>query len=317
MTACVVVGRAPEGVDDELAAAIPGVPVRSVDGADAATLAAAEALLVWDFGWQGLADLLPAMPRLRWIHAASAGVDHLLTALGPRPDVILTNSTGIFERPIAEYVLGLILAHAKGFSTTAAAQRDHRWAYRETMRVEGSTLVVVGAGRIGTAVATLARTIGMRVIGVRRTPGSGEPAPYEAVVGVGDLRGAMAAADFVVVTTPATTATAGLIDARAIAALRSTAYLVNVGRASAIDLPALVEALRGGSIAGAVLDVFETEPLAPTSPLWEVPRLLISPHMSGDVVGWGGGVVEAFVANLGRLRDGLPLSAVVDRARGY
>jgi len=139
--------------------------------------AAAHVALVWDFRWHGLADLLRGSPKLQWVHAGSAGVDHLLPALAGRADIVLTNSAGVFERPIAEYVLGLMLAHAKGFVETAQAQAARRWAYRETASLDGATLVIIGAGRIGTAIAELAAAVGMRVIGVRRTAPSSAPPP--------------------------------------------------------------------------------------------------------------------------------------------
>jgi phosphoglycerate dehydrogenase-like enzyme len=298
--------------------ALPGAVFSPLAHATPDQLAAAEVALVWDFRWRGLANLLGSSPRLRWVHAGSAGVDHLLAALDGRSDIVLTNSSGVFERPIAEYVLGLVLAHAKGFGETARAQAARRWAYRESASVAGATLVVIGAGRIGTAIAELAAAVGMRVVGVRRTsPANRPPAPFARIVGVADLLAVVGEADFVAVATPATPSTDRLVDAGVLAAMQPTAYLVNIGRASAVDTDALIRALRVGAIGGAALDVFETEPLAPDSPLWAVPNLVVSPHMSGDAGGWGLRIVELFAANLDAWQRGRPLDAVVDHSRGY
>ena len=314
---CLVVGvppasLAPNGLDGD-----PVVSFVPLEHASPAQVAAAPVALVWDFRWQGLGALLTRAPRLRWVHAGSAGVEHLLPALAARPDIVLTNSTGVFERPIAEYVLGLVLRHAKGFGETAAAQAHRRWAYRETASIEGSTMVVVGAGRIGTAIARLAAAAGMRVIGVRRRSDGGSAPPFDRIVGIVDLPEVVSEADFVAVATPATDSTRHLIDARILRAMRRTAYLVNVGRASAVDTDALVAALHQGAIAGAALDVFEEEPLPASSPLWTTPNLFVSPHMSGDADNWGRRILELFATNLAAWRAGRPLDGVVDRSRGY
>lgn len=313
---CLVVGAPPPDSRPDLYQAIPDIDFVRLADASTARLATAEAVLVWDFRWRGLVELLVRAPHLRWIHAGSAGVDHLLPALGDRPDIALTNSAGVFERPIAEYVLGLLLAHAKGFAETSRAQAERRWAYRETADLDGGTLVVVGAGRIGTAIARLGVAVGLRAVGVRRTGSDASP-PFERVVGVAELASVIGAADFVVVATPATADTERLIDARVLAAMRPTAYLVNVGRSSAVDTAALVAALKAGTLAGAALDVFDEEPLPPAHPLWAVPNLFVSPHMSGDAAGWATRIVELFGGNVRAWRSGAPLQGSVDRTRGY
>ena len=315
---CVVIGVPPSSVPSRALQAVAGATFVSLADATPAQCADATVALVWDFRWSGLAGLLDASPRLRWVHAGSAGVDHLLPALAGRTDIVLTNSAGVFERPIAEYVLGLMLWHAKGFDETALAQSERRWAYRETASLDGATLVVVGAGRIGTAIARLATAMGMQVIGVRRTaPDGPAPAMFARVVGVADLVTVAGEADFVAIATPATPATDRLVDARVLASMKPTAFLMNVGRATAVDTVALTAALRDAVIAGAALDVFDEEPLPPDSPLWAVQNLLVSPHMSGDAGAWGSRIIERFAANLAAWRKGLPLESIVDRGRGY
>jgi phosphoglycerate dehydrogenase-like enzyme len=285
-----------------------------VAAADRALRARAEVLFIWDFRWRSLDSLLPELPALRWIHLASAGVDHVLEPGLQLAGITVTNSGGVFDRPIAEYVLGLILAHAKGLVATIEAQRERRWAYRETLDVSGRLVVVVGLGRVGRAVGELARAAGLRVVGVRS---QAAPVPRIDVVPREGLLEALHDADYVVVTAALTPETHGLIDRRAIASMKPSAFLINVARGPIVDTTALLDALGNGRIAGAALDVFETEPLPPDSPLWSAPNLLVSPHMAGDSDGWDSRVVELFGENVRRYLRGEPLRNVVDPARGY
>jgi phosphoglycerate dehydrogenase-like enzyme len=313
---CLVVGAPPAGAMDGLDTRLPGVRCVPASSATPADMAEAEALFVWDFRWHSLDALLPMLPRLRWIQTASAGVDHLIVPTVIERGIALSNAAGVFERPMAEYVLGLVLAHAKGLLQTARAQAERSWQYRETLALRGATMVVVGVGRIGREVGLLARAVGMRVIGVRREAGE-DRLGLDAVVGVDNLRDVAAEADYLVLTVALTPATRGLIGREVIAALRPSAYVINVARAAVLDLAALADALGTGAIAGAALDVFENEPLPSESPLWTVPNLLVSPHMSADACGWADRVVDVFVANAERYREGRGLVTPIDVARGY
>jgi phosphoglycerate dehydrogenase-like enzyme len=250
-----------------------------------------------------------------WVHTASAGVDHVLFPELVSRGTIVTNSAGIFERSIAEYVLGLILLHAKGFRVTLAAQEEHRWAYRESADIVDKHLLVVGLGRVGRAVASLAVAVGMHVEGVRRSPG---PDPLVAAVHpVSRLADAVRDADYVAVTVARTPQTRHLLDAAILSSIKPGAYLINVSRGDILDTDALGLALRSGQLAGAALDVFESEPLLPSDPLWDTPNLLVSPHMAGDSAGWAERVVDTFAENGRRFRAGLPLLNSVDPGRGY
>jgi phosphoglycerate dehydrogenase-like enzyme len=312
---CLVTGPIPPAALADLADLEPEVRFVVADDAVPDLLAAAELAFAWDFR-RSLDDVLTHAHRVRWIHAASAGVEHLLTPTVVARDIAISNSTGVFERPIAEYVLALVLAHAKGLLETHRAQRARQWAYRETSALTGATLVVVGAGRIGRAVGELADAAGMRVIGVRRHEGPAQP-PFSELVGRGRLHEVLPDADYVVICAAATEDNRHLVDREALALLSPVAYLINVARGSLLDQDALAEALRGGRLAGAALDVFDQEPLSPDSPLWSVPNLLISPHMSADTTGWDRRVVEVFRANLGCFRRGEPLPSQVNSSRGY
>jgi phosphoglycerate dehydrogenase-like enzyme len=282
----------------------------------ARSLPGAEVLFLWDFRSDAVAAAWARADSLRWVHIASAGVDRLLFPELVASDVLVTNSRGIFDEPIAEYVLGLVLCFAKDLHTTLRLQGQRRWLHRETERITGAHALVVGTGPIGRAIGRRLAAAGMTVGGVGRTgrrsdPDLGDIRPFD------ELREALAEADYVVLAAPLTDLTRDMIDAAALARMRPTARLINIGRGGLVVEKALVEALVEGQIAGAALDVFETEPLAGSSPLWELPDVIVSPHMSGDAAGWHDALVELFVDNLARYRDGRPLRNVVDKQRGY
>ncbi|MGH3713579.1 MAG: D-2-hydroxyacid dehydrogenase [Micromonosporaceae bacterium] len=292
--------------------------VRRCDDASlAAALTGADALFVWDF----TSRAVPAawadaeVSRLRWVHIASAGVDTLMFDALRRSDVTLTNSRGVFDGAIAEYVLGLVLLFAKDVTTTIDHQRATRWAHRETERLAGRTALVVGTGPIGRAIARLLRAAGMRVAGVGRTARS-DP-DFGQVYAAADLHAALGTADYVICAAPLTDATRGMFDAAAYAAMRRTARFVNVGRGGHVVTADLEAALAGGQIAGAALDVFDTEPLPAESPLWSMSNVVVSPHMSGDFIGWKSALVEVFRDNFDRWIAGRPLCNVVDKRLGY
>ncbi len=267
-------------------------------------LPGAEVLLVWDFTSDAVRDAWPAADTLRWVHTASAGVDRLTFPGLLESEVTLTNSRGVFDRPMAEYVLGLVLAMAKDLPGTLAAQARREWHHRETESIAGRRAVVVGGGPIGRAIAGLLGAVGMDVDLVGRRDFAGLPA-------------LLPRADWLVLAAPLTDATRGMLDATALALLPPSARVINVGRGALVVEPDLVDALRDGRIAGAALDVFAREPLPADSPLWTQPGVIVSPHMSGDLIGWRQELLEVFRDNLARYRAGEPLRNVVDKALGY
>ena len=279
-------------------------------------LPGADVLLVWDFRAGTLSSAWPVADRLRWVHAASAGVNHVLTPEVVASDVVVTNSRGVFDEPMAEYVLAMALALAKDLPTTLNRQRERRWHHRETERLGGKRALVAGTGPIGRAIGRKLAAVGMTVTGLGRAPRSTDPDLGE-VLPMSSLSEVLPDMDWVVLAAPLTDETRGMIDAKALAAMKPTARLVNVGRGPLVVQDDLVEALAAGSLAGAALDVFVDEPLPESSPLWEMPNVIVSPHMSGDVVGWRAELVALFRDNLTRYLDGEPLRNVVDKARGY
>jgi phosphoglycerate dehydrogenase-like enzyme len=280
----------------------------------------ADALFVWDFlstaveaAW---GEDSGARKNVRWVHIAAAGVDTVMFPALRRCETVVTNSRGIFDQAIAEFVLGTVLAFAKGLPENLRLQSRRQWQHRETERLAGSRALIVGTGSIGRSIARLLAPLDVRVSGIGRTGRDADP-DFGSVHSSRDLVRYLPEADFVVSVTPLTETTRGMFDAAAFAAMKPTARLVNVGRGATVVTEDLIDALQRGAIAGAALDVAETEPLPPESALWSMPGTLISPHMAGDVAGWRDDLSELFRENLRRWVDGSPLRNAVDKARGY
>ena len=288
--------------------------------ADAAGLASAvggaRALFLWDFFSTAVADVWSHCDRLEWIHVAAAGVDTLLFDGLRESRVTVTNARGVFDRPIAEFVLASVLAHAKRLHESHDLQREAVWRHRETRTVDGARALVVGTGGIGREIARLLRAVGLRVRGAGRTART-DDVDFGDVVASADLVHQVGWCDYLINAVPLTPQTRGLINAEVFAALRPSAHLVNVGRGATVVQDELAEALAAGRFDGASLDVFEEEPLPVDSPLWSTPGVVVSAHMSGDVTGWRDVLARQFVANAERWLAGEPLENVVDAALGY
>jgi len=282
----------------------------------AEALRGADVLLAWDFTTPALRSAWASTDSLRWVHTASAGVDNVLTPEVVDSDVVVTNARGVFETPIAEYVTGLVLVTAKDMIGTWQRQQRREWQHRETHSVQRRVAVVVGVGPIGRAVARMLAGVGLQVRGVGRT-GRGDDPDFGEVAAAENLRDHVADADYVVLAAPLTPQTRGMVDRDVLAAMPERAMLVNVGRGELVVEEELVAALQQGRIAGAALDVFEKEPLPSDSPLWTMPQVLVSPHMSADTVGWRDDLAALFVENLSRWCKGEPLRNVVDKKLGY
>jgi phosphoglycerate dehydrogenase-like enzyme len=279
-------------------------------------IADADAIFFWRASRRWIERALDGASRLRWIQSASDGVDGLLFPALAEADVAVTNARGVFDEPIAEWVIAAIGAFTTGLHGSVVDQARGVWVDgRQRARLAGQHLVVIGPGPIGRATARRARALGMTVEAVgrraRRDDDLGEVAAPDG------LHAALARADHVLDALPLTQETCGMIDAAAIAAMRTSAHFYNVGRGATVDEPSLIDALRGGAIAGAALDVFEQEPLPAASPLWSMPNVIVSPHICGDVGGWEETVVALFVDNLRRFVDGEPLRNPVDVRAGF
>lgn len=253
-------------------------------------------------------ELLPRLPKLRFIQSISAGTDQFDKAALARAGVRLASAQGSNERAVAEHAMSLILALARQLHFARDNQQAQRWrpmigerARRED-ELGGKTLVIVGLGRIGARLAKLACAFDMRVVGVRRNP---EAHPHlEEIVRPDRLAEVVAQADFVALTCPLTPETEGLIDARILGAMKPSAYLVNVARGKVVDEEALLGALAGGGIAGAGLDCFHDEPLPSASPFWRMPQVIVTPHSAGETRLYERNVVDILLDNLDRLARG-------------
>jgi phosphoglycerate dehydrogenase-like enzyme len=244
------------------------------------------------------------------VHTASAGVDHLMCPELVASDTRVTNARGIFDQPIAEYVAALVLTMAKDLPRTLELQREGVWRHRESQRVAGTRACVVGSGPIGRAIVSTLKALGITTALVGRRSRTG-------IHGPDDLDRLMARADWVIAAAPLTAETHGMFDARRFGMMQPSARFINIGRGQLVVEEALVEAVSKRWIAGAALDVFDTEPLPPESPLWHVPGLIVSPHMSGDTVGWRDELGTQFVEMYERWAAGRSLTNVVDKQRGY
>ncbi len=309
----------------ETAEQIPGIDRISADtrilcAPDLASLQRhlpeADVLLGWNFRATELRQAWPLVDQLRWIQWGGAGVDAVLFPELAASDVLLTNARGVFDRAMAEYTLGLILAFGKEFSETYTAQREHRWSYRLTELMAGRSVLVVGVGSIGREIARMLKRMDFVVSGVGRSARGADP-DFGDIHGVSDLNSCLSQADYVVLITPLTPETRGLFGAEQFSAMKSSARFINLGRGELVDEGALLEALQGGQIAGAGLDVFCTEPLPTESPFWDLDNVIVSPHMSGDYQGHQEAMAEVFLENFERFRDGRELLNQIDKPLGF
>jgi phosphoglycerate dehydrogenase-like enzyme len=258
-------------------------------------------------------DAISACDSIEWVSNGGAGVDHLIPWDPSR--LTVTNASGVASRMMAEYVVCAMLALGIGLPGFMRRQMERRWQFQRITSIAAKTVAIVGLGRTGRAVARLASALDMRVVGTRAHPA---PTPHvERVYAAARLHEALGEGDFVVVTAPLLESTHHLIDAAAIETMKPGACLVDVSRGGVVDQSALADALHSAKLGGAVLDVFESEPLAADSALWSFDNVIITPHCSSVYEGWERRAAQMFCDNLQRWRAGEALSNVVDPARGY
>jgi len=312
--------KIPEADREALEQRFPSVQIASVESLESLAAEIGDATAF--FGFSFPEPLFAQAKQLRWIHSASAGIEANLFPALVESGVILTNSTGLHEICIPEHVLALLFAFARNLPAAFRLKQEHRWDRIEPLRrggireIAGANLAILGAGPIGLALVGKAAALGMHVRVMRRH--AGKPvAGAEQVVGPQALHELLSWAHFVVLAVPLTAETRHLIAADELRAMRSDAVLVNIARGDVVDQDALVEALRAGTIAGAGLDVTTPEPLPAESPLWDLPNVILTPHISGYLRGYFPGVLAIFADNLGRFVAGTPLHNVVDKRLGY
>jgi phosphoglycerate dehydrogenase-like enzyme len=274
-------------------------------------LARCEALLAW----RPPARLGARAPRLRWIQSLTGGMDQWLASPDVPAGVVLTCARGTHRVQMPEHILAALFFVTKQLGGIALDQRERRWTRRINETLAGKTLGILGLGAIGAEVARKAAALEMRVVGTRREP-RGLPM-VDRVWGPEGTAEVLARADFVLLLLPSTAETRGLMNARTLALMKPSAFLLNFARGDLVVDDDLVEAVRARRIAGAVLDVFRTEPLPETSPLWSTEGITIFPHVGGLHPARDALVAELWVENLRRFAADRPLRQVVDRARGY
>lgn len=265
-------------------------------------------------GWKP-GGYLKRMPRLRWIQTLTAGVEAWLESSDVRRDVTLTCARGSHRLSMPENILGALFHLTKPYMPIALDQRESRWTKRVAGTLAGKTLGLLGLGAVGRELARKAAGLDMRVIGTKRTP---EPVQHvEKVYAPSDTDEVLRQADYVVLLLPATSDTENFIDAKRLRAMKPTAWLLNFARGALIVDDDLIAAVQSKQIAGAVLDVFREEPLPATHPFWKTEGILVLPHLGGGHPQRNEAVAEIFVENARRFLDGQPLTALVDRAKGY
>jgi phosphoglycerate dehydrogenase-like enzyme len=273
-----------------------------------------DVLLAFKFGTQPFPrEAVLKAPRLRWVQVAGAGADHLLPFDSQK--LLVTNASGIHGNIMAQFVIGTLVHLLWDFPRLLRQQRERHWERWEVPTLSGKTMTVVGAGHVGGTIGHVARALGMRVVGVRRSGGAVEG--FERVVGPDGLLEVLGEGDVVVLSVPLTPQTRHLIGPRELASMRPSSYLVNVSRGGIVDEGALLDVLKRGALAGAVLDVFQQEPLPPASDFWSLPNVLVTPHISSELADWPTEVARIFCANLSRWLKGEPLKNVVDPIAGY
>jgi phosphoglycerate dehydrogenase-like enzyme len=263
-------------------------------------------------------ELLPRARSLRWYQQWSAGADWLMR----HPEVadmafVLTSASGVHSVPISEHIFALLLAFARQLPQAYRSQTQKAWESPSgVFELAGKTMLLIGVGEIGKRTAVLAQAFGMHVLGVRHDPTKRVPG-VDTMAGPDQLAELLPTADVVVLTVPLTKATSGLFGEREFSVMKRGAYLINIGRGGTIQEDALVRALQEGWIAGAGLDVFETEPLPEDSPLWRMNNVIITAHYSGSTPEYNERALEIFLDNLTRYRNGRALRNVVDKQAGY
>jgi D-2-hydroxyacid dehydrogenase (NADP+) len=268
-------------------------------------------------------DLVPSLTRLQWVQVPAAGVGHLLSDEVIASPIVVTSARGVRARAIAEHVMGVTLAIARQLHTAIRRQVSHTWALdeieesRAIRTLKGARMGIIGLGSIGAEIASIAGPFGMRVSGIRKRVDQPLPPGVEEVMSPEQLNELLSKSDVVVLSAPLTRETRAFIGHDALNHVKRGALLVNIGRGKLVDDEAVVAALQDGRLGGAALDVFTDEPLEPSSPYWDLPNVIVTPHMSGGMEDYWTPLVGLFADNLRRFEEGKPLVNVVDKRAGY
>jgi phosphoglycerate dehydrogenase-like enzyme len=261
---------------------------------------------------------IPRAPKLRWYQQWGAGTDWLMRHPEiASHDFILTNASGVHSIPISEHIIALMLAFTRKLPDAIRSQDQREWSRgMGAFELADKNLLLIGVGAIGKRTAQIASALGMKVTGMRRNHSHNEPG-IDRMVGPDKLLQVLPDADFVVLTMPLTEETRHMLNAKAFEVMKPSAYIFNIGRGGTIEETAMIEALQSGKIAGAGLDVFETEPLPEDSPLWDMKNVIITAHYSGETPHYDDRAMEIFIDNLERYANNQSMRNVVDKDAGY
>ncbi|SHI56993.1 D-2-hydroxyacid dehydrogenase [Propionispora hippei] len=303
--------------ENHMAAIQDAAPGSSIITADLATagqhIANADILVAW--GNQDIRQLYAAAPQLRWVHALSAGVEDWLFPELVTSSTLLTNSKGIHGIPISEHVLALMLAFTRGLNLLIPQQRNKQWKRVRVDEIHEKTIGIVGLGNIGREIAKKAKALGMHVVATKREATT--ELFVDALYTPDYLAKMLSICDFVVVSLPLTDETKEMFNLNYFSAMKRTAYFINIARGGVIAEADLITALEQQLIQGAGLDVFAEEPLPDSSPLWNMPNVIITPHLAGLSPSYLDRAIQLFADNLTRFIDKDQILNIVDKQKGY
>lgn len=310
----VVLNQLAERHLEQLTNASPGITIHTATPEKAAAyMPEADILVAW--GWMDIRPLYLTAPKLRWVHALSAGVERLTFPEIQASETILTNSKGIHGIPVSEHVLSIMLAFSRGLNLLIRQQQERVWKRVPTDEIYEKTIGIVGLGSIGRAIAKKAKGLGMSVLATKREMTN--EIFVDKLYTPDQLPEMLAEADYVVVAVPLTEETNEFFCLEHFQAMKKTAYFINIARGSVVREADLVQALENGMIQGAGLDVFEHEPLPETSPLWQMPNVIITPHLAALSPYYLDRAVKLLADNLCRFTQGGEMVNTVDKTKGY
>lgn len=309
-----VLNQLKEGHMTAIQDAAPGSSIITADLATAGQyIDTADILVAW--GGQDIRQLYTAAPQLRWVHALSAGVEDWLFPELVNSSTLLTNSKGIHGIPISEHVLALMLAFSRGLNLLIPQQHNKQWKRVRVDEIHEKTIGIVGLGNIGREIAKKAKALGMHVVATKREATT--ELFVDALYTPDHLTTMLGICDFVVLSLPLTEETKEMFNLSCFSAMKRTAYFINIARGGVISEADLITALEQGLIQGAGLDVFAQEPLPDSSPLWNMPNVIITPHLAGLSPSYLDRAIQLFADNLTRFIDKDQILNIVDKQKGY
>jgi D-2-hydroxyacid dehydrogenase (NADP+) len=304
MTKTLIVDVHAEMYRDRLHEAFPALQFTLFHSAKEVTGDLSDIGVMLMFGIEVRDFMLAGAPRLQWIQSLATGVDHFLRCPSLKPEVLITSGRGIHGPPMREQVVYMMMAVSRDAVRAVGDQKAHFWERRLWSTLHGKTAAIAGTGVVGAAIAELLKALGMHVIGVTRTPR--QEAGFDEMIATGRILDAVRRADYLVNMLPASDDNIGLFGAAVFGAMKPTAYYISAGRGQTVDEAALLAVLRERRIAGAALEVFQTEPLPPDSPFWDLPNVFITPHIGGYVIEYEDFIMPLIVDNMRLFLAGRP-----------